>query len=211
MLDRDRLSLYFWGRKNKIGMLGAVAGCGVVAAGLVAGPFALFIPPALYAAGALVTPTEQRARLQISNSSDMRLVKRDLDRLCDEAEKQLPSELAELVDETQGLIGEILERTQNVSRTANPELHTVRQTAVDYLPTALNEYLSLPTDYATRHKNQLTGRTAEQELEMQLKLIRDEMRNALNAILDGNVSNLVSHGIFLREHLKTSEELSVEE
>jgi hypothetical protein len=207
---KDELSLFFWGRKNKVGMAGAIAGCGVVAAGLVAGPLALLIPPALYAAGALATPSESTSRLEIANSNDMELVKRDLKRLCERANKKLPSDLAQLVEQTQATILEILNRTKNVSRAANPELHTVRQTALDYLPTALNEYLELPPQYAKYHKNAYTGRTAQEELKLQLELLDEQMTEALNAILDGNTAKLINHGEFLRSKFERNDDLDID-
>ena len=81
--------------------------------------------------------------------------------------------------------------------TGDLDTHILRESALHYVPEAIDYYLSLPAN-APRT---LEGRTPEQELDYQLGLI--EVR--VQKVLDGKARELVddfeAHGRFLRERL----------
>ena len=83
------------------------------------------------------------------------------------------------------------------SSTGDLDTHILRESALHYVPEAIDYYLSLPAN-APRT---LEGRTPEQELDYQLGLI--EVRD--QKVLDGKARDLVddfeAHGRFLRERL----------
>jgi hypothetical protein len=85
------------------------------------------------------------------------------------------------------------------SSTGDLDTHILRESALHYVPEAIDYYLGLPAN-APRT---LEGRTPEEELDYQLGLI--ELR--VQKVLDGKARDLVddfeAHGRFLRERLSS--------
>ena len=85
------------------------------------------------------------------------------------------------------------------STTGDLDTHILRESALHYVPEAIDYYLGLPAN-APRT---LEGRTPEQELDYQLGLIEERV----GKVLDGKARELVddfeAHGRFLRERLSS--------
>lgn len=209
---KDELSLYFWSRRNRVGMLGALTGIGLTVTGITAGiAFWPLIPVALYGAGALITPREKEIQLQIAQSEDTATIKRELEKVVALASKELPQDMCELVNEINQAVNAILERTKGKLATGDRDLHAVRRTATTYLPDAITQYLSLPSYYARNHKvADYDGRTPTQELKAQLEILRDKMNEVLEAVLHDDFTKLRVHGNFLRNKFTTEDELAIE-
>jgi hypothetical protein len=77
------------------------------------------------------------------------------------------------------------------------DAYILRESALRYLPDAIDGYLALPAD-APRT---LTGRTPEQELGYQVGVIEDRVRQALDGEARGLVGGFDAHGRFLQERL----------
>jgi hypothetical protein len=87
---------------------------------------------------------------------------------------------------------------------ADPNLYTIRQTALDYLPVALQDYLALPTAYATLQPVR-DGKTARQLLLEQLDLMDTGMRQIADDAHRNDAEKLLAHGRFLEEKFAKSE------
>jgi hypothetical protein len=196
---RDELSLYFWSRKNQVGMLGAIVGVGLGVAGVVSGGLLLpLVPIGLYGAGALLMPNRKADQLLLDDTSDTRAVQRELDRLVITAREKLEPDLAQLVEQVETTVDEIFKRSG--AQSASEALYVVRRTASNYLPLAVNQYLALPATYRTTHRG-LKGdqNTPHEELQQQLTIMDEKMQQILEAILDGDATKLRQRGQFLRQ------------
>jgi hypothetical protein len=85
----------------------------------------------------------------------------------------------------------------------SPDLFVVGRTATDYLPSALQAYLSLPRAYAALHKMQ-NGKTADQVLDEQLTLIGGKMDEVADAVHKKDTDALLANGRFLEEKFGAS-------
>lgn len=81
--------------------------------------------------------------------------------------------------------------------TGDLDTHILRESALHYVPEAIDYYLSLPAN-APRT---LEGRTPEQELEYQLGLIEARVQKVLDGKARELVDDFEAHGRFLRERL----------
>jgi hypothetical protein len=81
--------------------------------------------------------------------------------------------------------------------TGDLDTHILRESALHYVPEAIDYYLSLPPN-APRT---LEGRTAEQELDYQLALIEERVQKVLDGKARDLVDDFEAHGRFLRERL----------
>lgn len=82
--------------------------------------------------------------------------------------------------------------------------------ALDYLPTALQSYLSLPRGYANLHPI-TPGKTAKQVLLDQLDLLDKQLVQVTHAVLKGDTDRLVvANGRFLESRFGGDRSLSME-
>lgn len=81
---------------------------------------------------------------------------------------------------------------------ADHNIHVIRQTVLDYLSEALQNYLNLPPAFANLHpvKN---GKTARQLLGEQLDLLDKEMQEIVEDIHRDDAQKLIIHGRFLED------------
>jgi phage shock protein PspC (stress-responsive transcriptional regulator) len=78
------------------------------------------------------------------------------------------------------------------------EAYNVRQTALEYLPDALDKYLSLPEGFAHSHKLS-NGKTAKETLLEQLELLDQTMKDIVGDVYQEDANALLVHGRFLKE------------
>lgn len=83
------------------------------------------------------------------------------------------------------------------SSTGDLDTHILRESALNYVPEAIDYYLSLPAN-APRT---LEGRTPEEELDYQLGLIEGRVQKVLDGKARELVDDFEAHGRFLRERL----------
>lgn len=81
--------------------------------------------------------------------------------------------------------------------TGDLDTHILRESALHYVPEAIDYYLTLPAN-APRT---LEGRTPEQELDYQLGLIEGRVQKVLDGKARELVDDFEAHGRFLRERL----------
>ena len=85
----------------------------------------------------------------------------------------------------------------------DPTVMLIRQTALHYLPQALQTYLALPRIYAERVPVQ-DGKTAKDVLIEQLHLIEQKMRETSQAMYQNDADRLLANARFLQERFARS-------
>jgi hypothetical protein len=86
---------------------------------------------------------------------------------------------------------------------ADPTVYLIRQTALDYLPSALSAYLALPRIYAERRPT-MRGQTPHDVLLEQLALMDSKMREAADAKLAHDSQRLLENGRFIADRFGSS-------
>jgi hypothetical protein len=195
-----RLLRYLYSNKNLVGSAAGLAGLGLFFTGVV-GELWPVVVAGMYGIGALATPP--------TRSIDLRsgLDPSNLNRAMGEQERRLrgrvPDEVLAAVGRIHGQIREVLER-RHALPPGSPDAYVVERTTLDYLPTALESYLSLPRGYANRVAVS-RGRTARQVLLDQLALLEAKLGEVLEAVAKGDTDRLLAHGRFLEDRFAASE------
>lgn len=195
-----RLLRYLYSNKNLVGSAAGLAGLGLFFTGVV-GELWPVVVAGMYGIGALATPP--------TRSIDLRsgLDPSNLNRAMGEQERRLrgrvPDEVLAAVGRIHGQIREVLER-RHALPPGSPDAYVVERTTLDYLPTALESYLSLPRGYANRVAVS-RGRTARQVLLDQLALLEAKLGEVLEAVARGDTDRLLAHGRFLEDRFAVSE------
>lgn len=120
-----------------------------------------------------------------------------LDALERRAAGRLSGEALERLRQIRQEMAEILSRLPGELEGAQME-HTVRSTALRYLPEAVDGYLSLSPELA-RTRLLPNGKTAEATLLEQLDLMDQTLRQMLHSLHESDAQGLLVHGRFLRE------------
>lgn len=180
--------------------MAGLAGLGLFFTGVV-GELWPVVVAGMYGIGALATPP--------TRSIDLRsgLDPSNLNRAMGEQERRLrgrvPDEVLAAVGRIHGQVREVLER-RHALPPGSPDAYVVERTTLDYLPTALESYLSLPRGYANRVAVS-RGRTARQVLLDQLALLEAKLGEVLEAVAKGDTDRLLAHGRFLEDRFAASE------
>jgi hypothetical protein len=87
---------------------------------------------------------------------------------------------------------------------ADAQLRAVHAMLTDYLPTSIDGYLRLPHDFATTQRNP-DGRTAAEELQVQLQLLRDSATETARSIYTGDALDMETQSAFLQSKFGKSE------
>jgi hypothetical protein len=190
---------------ERFAMFGIVAFAGVlislaVAAPLVGylAPFAVLSVVAAAAFWAIPSLYARRAHPSLSEAeteTDPRLALRAA---LVRARDHVSPELAERLRRMRATINAGLDHADK-SSTGDLDTHILRESALHYVPQAIDYYLNLPAN-APRT---LEGRTPEEELNYQLGLIEERVQKVLDGKARDLVDDFESHGRFLRERLSS--------
>jgi hypothetical protein len=113
------------------------------------------------------------------------------------------AECKQLLDETIAQMGQVVEFVARGGH-ADAELRSVHAIATDYLPTSINTYVRLPREYALTQRNP-GGRTAGEELELELRLLRDKVKEAADSRHRADALRLQEQSAFLQAKFGKSE------
>jgi hypothetical protein len=187
---------YLYSGKNILGSTLALFGLLLFFTGLVTSFFWPFVVLAMYGIGALLAPGPTQLALS-GTSFDPDSIRRSLQRQLSAANGKLPpplqAKLQSIADTIYGILPHYAEFPPG-----SPDLFVVGRTATDYVPTALQAYLSLPRAYATLHKMP-NGKTADEVLSDQLSLIATKMDEVADAVHKKDSDALLANGRFLAE------------
>ncbi len=198
----ERFARFLQSRRSIVGSLLAVGGLALHFIGLINGLLWLPIVLALYLIGVLLVPGEPRLDLTLNAEADADEIRRGLDRLMLQIRGKVAEDIGERVSHIRDSILVTLD-AEGGRVASDPMVRTIRQTALDYLPTALNAYRALPRADAER-RPVAGGRTPHDVLLEQLDLLDTKMREAADAILAHDSERLLANGRFLADRFASS-------
>jgi hypothetical protein len=157
--------------------------------------------------GTDVVSGTSRGRLRRSGSStgttEAARVRSSLDTIMVSIHGRVPADIeARVASIRDSILLTITDRDLAESAT-DPNIYLIRQTALDYLPEALEGYRSLPERYADEPITS-DGRTPHQTLLDQLALMDQKIREVADDIVRQDSDRLLVHGRFLQERFGSS-------
>jgi hypothetical protein len=196
----ERFMLFLYGNKNIVGSLAALGALGLFFGGAIHA-FWLAIVLGSYGIGYLATPSSKELETSISAQMSSDQVKAALDSLAQSIKGRVPAEVSTLVQSISQSITAILP-TLAKDNTADQNTYTIRQTALEYLPETLSNYLKLPPAFRSLYPVQ-DGKSATALLIEQLTLLDAKMKEIVNNYLSNDSQALVANGRFLADKFKT--------
>jgi hypothetical protein len=191
---------YLYSNKNLVGCAAGVAGLALYFAHVV-GPLWPLVVAGLYGVGALATPPART--IDLRTGLDAANLNRAMAEQTKRIKGKVPDDVFAAVQRIHDAIREIAARP-NALPPGSPDAFVVEQTALDYLPSALESYLNLPRGYANR-VTVSGGRTAKQVLLDQLALLESKLGEVTDAVARGDTDRLLAHGRFLADRFGRSE------
>ena len=158
---------------------------------------------AMRAVSEYVVPRDRKLEVEDSFAAQEEVVRRSLADTLTGIHGRVPAEVEQSVASIRQNVVDILSREARLAA-HSPELFVVLRTATDYLPTALQTYLRLPAGYATSRR-QADGKTAQEILLEQLRLLDREMVDVADAVTKHDLDRLRAHGRFLAGRFGHSE------
>ncbi len=196
-------------RKNLLGLVLAIGGVAVTAAGVL--PLVAGVPVivCLYLAGVIVGPAVAAPEAKFEVTGNDAQIKTALETLLREVQGRVPEDVLLRVQSIRNSILATLGDPNTAPgavtperSTADPNIYLIQQTALNYLPTALEAYISLPKRYTSRD---LPGRkNAHQMLLAQLDLMDEKLAEVTDAILARDAQRLEVYGRFIQEKFGSS-------
>jgi phage shock protein PspC (stress-responsive transcriptional regulator) len=92
----------------------------------------------------------------------------------------------------------VLPQIEEMGAGMTQEAYNVRQTALEYLPDALEKYLSLPAGFAESHVLS-NGKTSKETLLEQLEILEGTMKDLIGDTYQEDAEALLIHGRFLKD------------
>ena len=200
---RKRLEFYLTSRRNIAGCIGGLAGIGLLAFGITSGGVGLGVIAGLYTIGYLAARPEKGLGVDLFGNDDSDDIKRGLERLLASIRFRVTDDVYQRVGSIAYSIVQTLPSNGRAVDPTDPNVNLIRQTALNYLPQALDAYLSIPRIYAER-RPVAGGRTAHQILMDQLNLMDQKMKEAADDIAANDTERLLTNARFLQERFANS-------
>ena len=193
--------LFLYGNKNIVGSLSALGALGLFFAGVI---HDLWVPIVLgaYGIGYIAAPTSRAFETSLSAQMSSAQIKAALDELTNEIQGRVPKEVLALVQSIAQSIIAILPTLAQDANQTDQNTYTIRQTALEYLPETLTNYLKLPPAFRNLYPVQ-DGKTATALLIEQLTLLDSKMKEIVANYLSNDTQALVANGRFLSDKFKT--------
>jgi hypothetical protein len=191
------LMSYLTSRRNLTGSALALVGAALVVADPV-GVQGLLLVVGLYLAGALAVGSKPRIN---RFGFDPKRVQRSLAEQIGAAAGRVPPEILSRMQRIELTIRtEILPRLDCLPLGA-PELYLIERTVSDYLPTAVEAYLRLPSGYVSSQPGS-QGRAAVDVLVEELDFLDAEMRQVAEVVHRTDMDRLLAHKRFLIDRFR---------
>lgn len=127
-----------------------------------------------------------------------------LDSLMNRIRGNVSSDIYEKVESIRESILSVLPQIVELGAGVTQESYNIRKTAQEYLPDALNKYMSLPEGFADSH-DVGGGKTAKDVLLEQLDVLDQTMKNMVADVYKEDAQGLLIHGRFLKEKFADQE------
>ncbi len=197
---RRRVLLFLYGTPNMVGAAFGLVGVGLFFTGVI-GPYWYLIVLGLYAIGYRITPRTPSYDFHIKHHLSTDEIRNELDSLLGTIRNRVAVEIYNKVENIQKSIVEVLPQIAEVDAGSDHNIYVIRQTALEYLPESLENYLNLPTTFARFHPLR-NGKTAKQILLEQLDLLDETMKDVVNDLLENDTQKLIVHGRFLEQRFR---------
>lgn len=188
--------LFLFGTPNIVGSSLGILGLLLFFLGIIHN-FWFVIVIGLYAIGVLATPRNPTYELGLTNQLTVEDIREGLDGLVNKIKGKVPKDVMDLVLSIKASIFDVLPQIVDLS-SSDPNIFLIKQTALDYLPASLQNYLNLPPAYANFRVVQ-DGKTPKQLLIEQITLLDNEMKEVVQAVYDNDTQKLMVQGQFLKE------------
>lgn len=188
---------YLTSRRNLAGSALALVGAGLIVVDPV-GIQGLLLVAGLYLAGAL--SVRGKARVSRFGFDPQRMQKALAEQIGAAAGRVPPEVLSRMQRIELTIRTEILPRLDCLPLGA-PELYLVERTVTDYLPTAVEAYLRLPSGYVSSQPGS-HGRAALEVLLEELDFLDAEMRQVAEAVHRTDMDRLLAHKRFLIDRFR---------
>jgi hypothetical protein len=202
MITRRRALLFLYSTPNIVGSLLGILGLLLFFTGLI-GQFWFFIVVGLYAIGVLATPQNPTHELRLQSQLTAEEIREELENLVKSIRKKVSADVLEKVESIKDSILEILPSIVDLS-SSDYDIYTIRQTALDYLPETLENYLNLPPAFRRLHPVK-AGKTPKQLLLEQLDLLDQEMEEIVQDFYRNDTQRLMAHGRFLEQKFQDTD------
>jgi hypothetical protein len=208
MTGKQRTLLFLYSNGNivgsALGILGLLIFC-VLSLMLGGSPLLLFIVPAMYVIGWLAAwlMESPAAELRLRHQLTAEEIREGLENLVNSIRNKVSGDILARVESIKDSILQILPNIIDLS-SSDYNIYTIRQTALDYLPETLENYLKLPLAFRTLHPVQ-DGKTAEQLLLEQLNLLDQEMQEIVQDFYRNDTERLKAHGRFLEQKFRRTD------
>lgn len=200
---QKRLLFFLYGTPNLVGALLGLVGLLLFFTGVIQ-DYWLFIVVGLYAVGYLLTPKNRAVDLRLKSQLDAGEIRRELDELVVTVRSRVSKEVLEIIVSIKGSILEVLPTLVREGAGGNHHTYVIKQTALEYLPETLENYLKLPPAFARLHTLK-DGKNAQQLLLEQLRLLDGTMKEIVVDIHRNDTDQLLINGRFLEEKFRKSE------
>jgi hypothetical protein len=182
------LLLYVYSTPNIVGSLLGILGLALFFLGII-NQFWFLIVIGLYGIGVLATPHSPIYDLNMKNQLTAEDIREELNDLIGKIKGKVPTDVFDLVQSIKASILEVLPQFVDLSG-SDYNIFTIKQTALDYLPASLQNYLNLPPAYANLHPVK-DGKTPKQLLLDQLGLLDQEMKEVVQAVYANDTQKLM--------------------
>jgi len=194
---RTRLLLFLYSRRNVAGSLLALAGLAAHFVGILEAGW-LAIVAGLYGIGYLAVPQRRDMQLALGGEIAMGDVAGRLDQLVSSLASKVEPDVLARVEQIRESIVTLLPRLLAQENVGDTSLFTVRQTALEYLPTTLQSYVALPAAFRRIHAVQ-GGKTPKDLLLEQLGILDAKMKEIVASVAQNDMQALLVNGRFLQE------------
>ncbi|GAC1390811.1 MAG: hypothetical protein NVSMB31_07950 [Vulcanimicrobiaceae bacterium] len=195
-MNGRRFLFFIYSNKNIAGSLLGLGTLGLFFLGVIHN-FWIEIVLGSYGIGFLAMPNNADIETDLSSEMDAQSIRASLDKLNHDVARLVPPPILALVSGISESILAILPQLSSANA-GDANMYTIKQTALDYLPQTLKNYLALPAAYRSTYPVQ-DGKTATQLLTDQLTVLDGKMKEIVGNVLSNNTQALVANGNFLRD------------
>lgn len=178
---------------NLVGLSLAVAGLLLYFLGIIDSWWYAIIP-GLYLIGLFLVPNDNNHRIRFERELSEAEIRNALNDLLRQIKGKVPEAAIKHVTNIKDSIFAVMTQVQEGQ--GNYDAFRVKQTALEYLPQTLENYLNLPSAYANMHQIR-DGKTAKQLLVDQLSRLDDEMQKLMGDLVDNDAQKMLVHERFL--------------
>lgn len=204
MTFAQRALRFLTSRKNIGASVLALIGAAVAVFASIPAVIAVPLVVALYAVGYFVIRPEQGIKLTFFDERDAQQIRQGLNDLTYSLRFRVSDDVLAAVEDASRAIQLTMPVEGATGLSAiDPSVMLIRQTALHYLPQALEAYLALPRIYAERVPVQ-DGKTAKDVLIEQLRLIEQKMKETSQAMFQNDADRLLANARFLQDRFARS-------